>query len=432
MLCNGKRKAASAVAKLPKLKEKMFLTYGYTKHPRYRLSKLSNGHIPRDTKIEEYWIRLLVWVLGDGTMVNNNKYVPGSTKIRIQFKLSKQRKIDRLRELLDTMGVAYTFAKATMSKTNKLQPYYIRIYGDDARCIYTLLGGQKHFPGWVRQLSRPQVKVLIHELGYVDGSFLNDEKVILFNTVDKCDADMVQELCVRNGMISTVFVKKQDKNAFGTRDIYKTYIYMDPRHSQSLPVHVTVDDEYNSDVYCVTMPEGTLVTRLNGKICITGNCWNTFEEVVGRRGPEPVEVESKIYQCPIGSTIEVSGKVILFVGGADSIDKHLRHEGVTWFRQEILNTQDIEYIMQSVPKADIIISHTCPNEFDVKSTLSKWMPNTPDPSRKALSILLHHYKPEQWYFGHWHRYQTGIYKETAWTCLDMLGGVSSNFVTINL
>lgn len=407
--------------------EKDFVVCGRVNNPRLRLPKLSQKHIPKDIKVEDCWLRLLVWVLGDGTMVNHNKYVPGSIKIRIQFKLSKQRKIERLRELLDTAGIAYTFTTATKSKSNKLQPYYIRIYGDDARCLYTLLEGKKHFPAWIRKLSTAQVKVLIHELGYVDGSFLNDEKtVLLYSTVDKCDADMIQELCVLHGMVCSIKQVPQHKDAFGTRDMYKVRIYTQPKKLPKYPVTITKQEEYNDMVYCVTMPEGTLITRVDGKVCITGNCWTTFEEVVGRRGPEPVEVESKIYQCPIGSTIEVEGKVILFVGGADSIDKHLRYEGVNWFPQEVLTKKDVDYILQSVPKADIIISHTCPNEFDVKSSLNKWYPTVNDPSREVLSILLHHYKPERWYFGHWHQYVSGKYKNTDWMCLDRLGGVERN------
>ena len=49
--------------------------------------------------------------------------------------------------------------------------------------------------------------------------------------------------------------------------------------------------------------------------------WDIIEEKIGRYGKEPIEIEHNIFMCPIGSTLEINGRVILFVGGADSIDK---------------------------------------------------------------------------------------------------------------
>lgn len=58
--------------------------------------------------------------------------------------------------------------------------------------------------------------------------------------------------------------------------------------------------------------------------------FDQIEKYVGRRGPDPVEIEPNLFYCPIGSTLEINGKRIMFIGGADSIDKHMRLIGVSW------------------------------------------------------------------------------------------------------
>ncbi len=88
-------------------------------------------------KISGDYLKLLTWVVCDGCMFSSSQ-----NKKRIQFKLSKQRKIKNLKGLLDKMKIPYTFKKATKSGLNKLQPYMIRIYGKEARKIFKLFNGK--------------------------------------------------------------------------------------------------------------------------------------------------------------------------------------------------------------------------------------------------------------------------------------------------
>ncbi|MFA5154372.1 MAG: metallophosphoesterase family protein, partial [Clostridia bacterium] len=44
--------------------------------------------------------------------------------------------------------------------------------------------------------------------------------------------------------------------------------------------------------------------------------WNQIEKVIGRRGPEPIEIEPNIFYCPIGSSAVINNKTYLFIGGA--------------------------------------------------------------------------------------------------------------------
>jgi len=131
---------------------------------------------------------------------------------------------------------------------------------------------------------------------------------------------------------------------------------------------------------------------------------------------DPPEMGMKnLFYMKRGKTLTLpDGRVILFMGGADSIDKDSRMIGVDWFPDEII-TQDDVYNLPDM-KVDIVISHTAPNEFF--SGLDTYKIH--EPCMDALSYILHKYVPDLWYFGHFHQFKEGKYLDTHWTALNMV------------
>jgi len=131
------------------------------------------------------------------------------------------------------------------------------------------------------------------------------------------------------------------------------------------------------------------------------------------------ELAPNIIYMPRGSTYKLEdGRTILFMGGAYSIDKHMRKVGINWFPEETISQKD----MMNLPdcKVDIFITHTCPEELLVDLLpLNEW--KTVEPSNLALSELWKIYKPALWFFGHWHSYLSGSMMETKWYCLSYPG-----------
>lgn len=130
------------------------------------------------------------------------------------------------------------------------------------------------------------------------------------------------------------------------------------------------------------------------------------------------EIVPGIIYMPRGSTYTLEdGRNILFMGGAHSIDKIYRTVGIDWFPEETINQSD----MMNLPdmKIDIFITHTCPYEL-VPIMIKYYSGKDYEPSNQALSQLWDIYKPDLWYFGHWHKYLTGtLYDKTKWTALSM-------------
>ncbi len=145
-------------------------------------------------------------------------------------------------------------------------------------------------------------------------------------------------------------------------------------------------------------------------------CDGNHEDHWSLKQLEDNEIVPNVFYMKRGSTYRLpDGRNILFMGGANSIDKHMRKIGVDWFPEETISHGD----MQNLPdeKVDILITHTCSE--DILSDMCDGKIYDNDPSRAAVSYIVNKYKPDLWYFGHWHMYKEGIYKNTKWTALSM-------------
>lgn len=126
------------------------------------------------------------------------------------------------------------------------------------------------------------------------------------------------------------------------------------------------------------------------------------------------QITKNCFYMKRGSVLRLpSGELVLFIGGALSIDRHLRTIGYDWFPEEIITQKDI-YNLPDV-KVDIVVSHTCPLFFDVDACFTE---KISDPSRVALNTVFELYKPKKWFFGHFHKTASGKYENCEWTCLD--------------
>ena len=122
-----------------------------------------------------------------------------------------------------------------------------------------------------------------------------------------------------------------------------------------------------------------------------------------------------IYQ-PRGSTYTLpDGRVILFMGGASSIDKNQRILGINWFPDETITQKDL-YNLPDI-NIDIFITHTAPTVL-VNDVIPEHSNKTLEPSNHALSALWEIYKPDLWFFGHYHHYYYSNIKGTKYFCLS--------------
>jgi hypothetical protein len=137
---------------------------------------------------------------------------------------------------------------------------------------------------------------------------------------------------------------------------------------------------------------------------------------------ETDELWPNVHYMPRGSLLDLpDGRRVMFMGGAQSVDRHTRTFGIDWFPEEVISYADVHNIEYEGP-VDIVVSHTCPREFDI-GIGHKEEGYYKDCSRMALSYILHHYRPSLWYFGHWHHYKTAYESKYGcrWTALNYPG-----------
>ena len=119
---------------------------------------------------------------------------------------------------------------------------------------------------------------------------------------------------------------------------------------------------------------------------------------------KPFDNSEHIHYCPRGLVMDINGKKGLFMGGADSIDKMWRKEGLSWWPQEQIKETDIEGITGYY---DYVFTHCCPYSVFNRNRVFLCMHGgeTRDITHKSEEVLDkmfsnitfgHHY------FGHYH------------------------------
>jgi hypothetical protein len=110
---------------------------------------------------------------------------------------------------------------------------------------------------------------------------------------------------------------------------------------------------------------------------------------------------------------------ILYVGGAASMDRHRRVEGVDWWTNEEISVSDTYNIMDDIStnKIHTIVTHDCPQSFMylVGNRYAE-----PTRTRQFFDILFEQHRPALWIFGHHH---VSIHREvlgTTFVCLNEL------------
>ncbi len=199
-------------------------------------------------------LKLSVAIQADGKILFQN------TGVKISFYLKKERKIKRLEALLNALDIPY-IKKAMVSKKGFFS--FLFYMPDDVNKI--LDTGTKQFKRSLLKLSYENRLLFLKELGYWDGSIIG-ESWQYFNT-NLASFDLLQEMCVITGVKSVLKYMKRD-------EVRKCcgLLYMTVKHAVDTKMFSKDFVEYDGYMYCVTMPQGTVIVRRGGNAFITGQC----------------------------------------------------------------------------------------------------------------------------------------------------------------
>ena len=123
--------------------------------------------------------------------------------------------------------------------------------------------------------------------------------------------------------------------------------------------------------------------------------------IVTVNGTKCHRLSQSIYHVLRGEILILNGLSFFCMGGATSIDKYLRVEGVSWWQDENISTKDIENGLSNLDrvgyKVDYVITHCAPSGI-----LMNMFGYGDDCNSAALEMLRKRIEFKHWYFGHYH------------------------------
>lgn len=109
-----------------------------------------------------------------------------------------------------------------------------------------------------------------------------------------------------------------------------------------------------------------------------------------------------------GQVFTINEKKIFTFGGATSIDKYCRTEGISWWPEELPSKKEEDEGLDNLDKhgwkVDYVITHGCPCEEHTKILAKYGCPNQVeyDSLNKYLSLIKEKLNYQRWFCGHYH------------------------------
>ena len=118
---------------------------------------------------------------------------------------------------------------------------------------------------------------------------------------------------------------------------------------------------------------------------------------------------------------------VMFVGGAYSIDQHLRTTGIDWWENEELSYSELQHIIDIYEdmKPTVMITHAAPRH--IANHMFKLNPPSNSRTCQCFEMMLNIHLPKFWFFGHYHETKTLDFKDVRFHCLDELDYVNFDF-----
>ena len=245
--------------------------------------KTSSPSGNNDYDIHDDYIRLVSWILTDGTITNRKSYV-----------IYQSKDVTPILDILKNLNIGYNISE-------KKQPDNITIKGRNVKsvkdvmwaisinnknsgsCIMEYLNSiisEKHIPDWIYKLSDRQFKIFLDS--YVDGD--GSRKVGTSCTIYGRNEILseLQAVCAVHGHRSNLSVNNRGDSVLSV--VYN-------RQDASFRMDNFKEEErYVDYTWCFTLPNSNMFVRRNGKVSIQGNSGafgyivnSAFKHVVDRK-----------------------------------------------------------------------------------------------------------------------------------------------------
>jgi predicted phosphodiesterase len=232
------------------------------------------GMLPRaGVDLTDDEIRLCVWIAADGSL-DQVKGLVDAKPVRWHFK--KQRKIDELTALLSRMGIWHS-VRPQKSGSVKV---YVNMRGHRVANLFTWNEGtaRKVLPNLLIDCNAAQARVVLEAYVATDGHRYS-EHAVQISTAKRAEADLLQTIFVTNGIRCNATKRKHTEEWTLAVNTMEAASMVSTKRAFSV-------QPYAGSVWCVTVPNGTVMVRRNGKVTITQNTHRTSIETKSMLGTD--------------------------------------------------------------------------------------------------------------------------------------------------
>lgn len=219
---------------------------------RFIVAGIKEGGIKPDRN----FLRYLVAIQADGHIVKNKEGI-------IKFGFNRHEKFYRLKGILESLEINYNLHNSTSNT------YSIYIPKNDLNLeAIKILGPEKDFGSWLLEYDYETLSIFIDELEFWDGSDRGD-RGILYSTNNKNNAEWVQTIAALVGRYASIGIVQSSSSKLNYRVNITRYDAVSGQHNAKELI------PFKGKVYCVNVPSSFLMTRLDGKIVMSGNSFAT-------------------------------------------------------------------------------------------------------------------------------------------------------------
>ena len=197
---------------------------------------------------EDKYLYLAAWIVSDGSI----------TQKAIKFHFNKERKINRVEELLNKADITYT--KSISKKGNT--KLYISVE-QSTKILEHLELKDKNFSKSYYLLDARQCDIVLNEYRYADGHSTETHDSYVLYAKNDINLNVLQSMCIKTNRKSTLYDELEKGRLFRLNVSTKSTTFM------SKVKHETVD--YKGKVWCVNVDNGSLIVRRNGCVAVTQN-----------------------------------------------------------------------------------------------------------------------------------------------------------------
>jgi hypothetical protein len=235
-------------------------------------------------------VKLLAWVIAEGNMDAGNRShgYPNKNNVRLFQSASRAEDIE---SVLREAGVEYTkhlrkqkgqkFVDGAKTYYSKEDGFIYYLRQPFSRDVIAKLNGEKNIPDWLMDMDNRQFRMFLREYvkgdGHAEPGTRRYQGKIFTSNQDL--ADRLQILLLQNGYKAQVTPRvKWDKVGYVIGFVKKQHVTIAKQHNKVSLV------PYQGATWCVATPNGTLLTRRNGRAAIVGNSHVHYHRFCGGPG----------------------------------------------------------------------------------------------------------------------------------------------------